>query len=138
MIVMVDDEMRWMDSYKRELELSGYQVSFHRNVDGALTFLQQSAEQVDILILDIMMPAGSAFEDENTDSGLRTGMFFFERVREIAPDLPVMILTNVSDERQAERFDREKKCRFLRKEDYRPFELVEEVRDMLSTSQNQE
>jgi len=39
MIVLVDDEKREMDSYVRELRLSGYEVSFQRDVDTALRFV---------------------------------------------------------------------------------------------------
>jgi len=49
----------------------------------------------------------------------------------LAPDLPILILTNVSDPRVAARFQGQEKCRFLRKEDYLPFELVEEVKRFL-------
>jgi len=138
MIVLVDDEKREMDSYVRELRLSGYEVSFQRDVDTALRFVEENLDRVDLLILDIMMPAGFCFKDVDTNSGLRTGVFFYERIREKASDLPVVILTNVSDEGVAERFSGENKCWFLRKEDYLPFELVEKVKNIWARSRNQE
>jgi CheY-like chemotaxis protein len=137
---LIDDEKREMDSYVMELELSEYQyeVSFQKEVDAALEFVQENLKRIDLLILDIMMPPGSAFKDVDTKMGLRTGIHFYETIRETAPDLPVMILTNVSDERVADRFRRENKCWFLRKEDYLPFELAEEVKHVLARSQNRE
>lgn len=131
MILIIDDEAREMDSYVRELKLSGYRVVFQKDVDDALEFLRQNLQDIRLVILDIMMPPGKAFKGENTRDGLRTGMFFYGRIREMAPDLPVVILTNVRDERVAKRFHKENRCWFLRKEDYLPFELVEEIGHLL-------
>lgn len=131
MILFVDDERRFMDSYRMELELEGHAVSFQNDVDSALLFLEKSFDAVELLILDIMMPQGRSFQNEDTHGGLRTGVFFYERIREMAPHLPVIIFTNVSDEQLEKRFKAEANCRFLRKEDYLPYELVETVREIL-------
>ena len=138
MILFIDDEKREMDSYVKELGFSGYKVSFQNDADDALRFFEGNLSRLDLLILDIMMPPGSSFKDVDTDLGLRTGVRFYERIREKAPDLPVMILTNVSDERVADRFRRENKCWLLRKEEYLPFEFAEEVKKVLDRSQEQE
>jgi CheY-like chemotaxis protein len=128
MILFVDDERRFMNSYKLELEYVGYKVSFKKNVDDALAFLKTHPGAIELLILDIMMPPGHDFQHESTNSGLRTGVRFYERIRALFPTLPVIIFTNVSDEQVEEKFQAESYCRFLRKEDYLPFELAEEVR----------
>lgn len=138
MILFVDDEKRYMNSYVEELKLSGYEVSFQGDVDSALRFFEENLNRINLLILDIMMPPGSSFKEVDTQLGLRTGIHFYERIREKAPNLPVMILTNVSDPRVEERFRKENKCWFLRKEDYFPFELAEEVKKVLTRSQKQE
>jgi len=138
MILLVDDEKREMDSYAMELELSGYEVSFQKDVDDASRFFKENVDQIDLLILDIMMPPGSSFKDVDTQLGLRTGIRFYEKIRETAPNLPVIIFTNVSDEHVAERFRRESQCSFLRKEDYFPFEFAEEVKKVLARSKKQE
>jgi CheY-like chemotaxis protein len=132
MILFVDDEAFYTDSYRRELELSGFEVEFQPDVDGALGFLGNNLDQVDLLILDIMMPSGSSIPEVDTAKGLRTGVRFYERVRKQSSRLPVIILTNVSDQAVRERFASEVGCRFLRKEECQPFELVEEVRRILA------
>lgn len=135
MILFVDDEKREMDSYVKELDFSGYKVSFQNDVDDALMFFEENLNRIDLLILDIMMPPGSSFKNVDTELGLRTGVHFYESIRQKTPDLPVMILTNVSDKRVAERFRREHKCWFFRKEDYFPYEIVEEVKEVLARCQ---
>jgi CheY-like chemotaxis protein len=130
MILFVDDEKRFMDSYSLELELLGYKVSFQKDVDTALAFLKTHPSAVELLILDVMMPPGQSFQHENTNNGLRTGVRFYERIRALSPMLPVIIFTNVSDEQVERRFQAEPNCRFFRKEDYLPFELAEEVKKL--------
>ncbi|MCA9016326.1 MAG: response regulator [Planctomycetaceae bacterium] len=131
MILFVDDETRLMDSYVEELKLSGYEVEFQPNVDKALAFFTKNHANIELMILDIMMPPGASFEGGDNIWGLRTGQYFYEKIRPMAPDLPVIILTNVSDELLAERFQQENNCWFLRKEDFLPFELVQQIRQIL-------
>lgn len=134
MILFVDDEKREMDSYVQELELSRYEVSFQTDVDVALNVFDEEFNRIDLLILDIMMPPGSSFDNSETEMGVRTGVRFYERIRERTTDLPVVILTNVSDEGVRERFCGESKCWFLRKEDYLPFQLAEEVEKIVGAA----
>ncbi len=134
MVLFVDDEKREMDSYVQELELSKYKVVFKKDVDEALEFFEKNLTEIDLVILDIMMPPGRSFAQNDTQMGLRTGIAFYKKIRDKAPELPLLIFTNVSDEKVSEWFRKEKKCRFLRKEDYLPFELVDEVKKVLQKS----
>lgn len=131
MILFVDDESREIDSFVRELKSSGYDVAFHSTVDSALAFFDEHREEIDLIILDIMMPPGAAFAGKDTQMGLRTGIRFYERIREVSPDLPVILFTNVSDTQVLNRFKREPSCLFLQKSDNLPFELAARVRELL-------
>lgn len=138
MILFVDDERRWAESYVEELELSDHQVSFQMNVDVALQEFERNRPQIELLILDIMMSPGLSFRDIDTDLGLRTGIRFYERIREQAPDLPVIIFTNVSDRTVESRFAEEKNCWFLRKIDYLPHEIAEQVNWILTQHRHED
>ncbi len=107
MVIMVDDERRYVEPYLMELDLRGIEVRFYDNVDAAWQALQTSIADVQLLILDIMMAPGELLADLDTRYGLRTGVRFYERIRELAPQLRVIILTNVADEQVAERFRNE-------------------------------
>ena len=133
MILIVDDERRYIDQYKLELVLCGYndQVRLETNVDAALEFAEGNLAGIQLLILDIMMPSGQSFKGTNTDSGLRTGVQFYERIRKQAPTLPVIILTNVGDPELEARFERETYCWFMKKTNYYPHEFVEEVQKIV-------
>lgn len=131
MIMMVDDEPRRMDAYRRELQDTGYTVEMYSGVDHALADLEADVRRIQLLILDVMLPPGQAFKDVDTQEGLRTGERFYERVRNLRPTLPVVFLTNVSDPRLTKKYHRQHHCMVLHKEDYQPFELAEEVRRLI-------
>jgi CheY-like chemotaxis protein len=132
MILFVDDETRHISNFVSELEVCGYQISVQSDVDLALQFLEDSQNDVELMILDIMMPPGKRFKHLDTDAGLRTGVHFYERAREIRPELPVIILTNVSDVELEVQFQREANCRYLQKKHYLPYEVAHEVNRILS------
>lgn len=131
MILVVDDEKRTLDSYLQELALSGFEVRYESSVDEGLKFLEMNATEVKLLILDVMMPSGEAFDDDATEKGLRTGVYFYERVRKTNEQLPIMIFTNVVDDGVRRKFEQDKYCRFFQKEELLPYELAETVRDVL-------
>src|SRR4051812_33252938 len=121
MILVIDDEERYMEPYIVELRFSGYEVIWETETDAALTFFEENYEQIKLLILDIMMPPGESFDHEKTQKGLRTGVFFYERIRQKRPDLPIIILTNVSEpspDNSSDEYNRimhDKNCSFHRK-----------------------
>ncbi len=128
MILFIDDENRYSQNYIEEIKLSGYEVSYHSNIDGAISFFDKKFKIIKLLILDIMMPPGKSFTLEKAEQGLRTGILVYEKVRSKAPLLPVIILTNVTDEKVNEQFLREKNCFYFLKENYLPSELVKEIK----------
>jgi DNA-binding response OmpR family regulator len=133
MILFVDDERRYMTAYVEELEAAGYHVSIKTTIDAAHDYFEEHLPEIKLLILDIMMSPGKTFQDEDTHEGLRTGVNFYERVRDRAPDLPVIILTNADDEELIDRFDAEENCRYRQKEKYMPVEIAQEVKEILSS-----
>lgn len=131
MILFIDDESRQMESYIEELRLSGYKVEPKDNVDEALSYLEENLLQITMVILDIMMPPGKSFKNGEVEHGLRTGVKFYKRIRELSSDLQVIVLTNVSDEKIAHFFHQERNCCFLPKEEILPYQLAEEIENIL-------
>jgi two-component system cell cycle sensor histidine kinase/response regulator CckA len=126
-ILFVDDEQRWTATYVEELQACGYDVLLKTSVDKALKFFEEHCNHIALLILDLMMPYGSSFTAGETQMGLRTGVSFYERIRQQMPELHVIILTNVADETVEDRFRREEHCTFLEKPETLPHELAEAV-----------
>lgn len=137
MVLFIDDEARYVDSYVQELKLLGYDVQFQdcrEGVETALEFFEENAHEVELLILDIIMPPGFAFQDDNTELGLRTGIAFFDQARSVRPDLPVIVLSNVTKEQVGDRFASEENFLYVGKDDCYPFELSARIDRMLNSS----
>ena len=131
MILFVDDEERWIRVFMEELRRFGYDVHLETSVDRALGFFRANSDEIQLVVLDIMMPHGDTFSAEETEDGRRTGLHVYKRFREREPDLPVIIFTNVSAQPVEEAFASQPKCRFLKKIDYFPFEFKEEIASIL-------
>ena len=132
MILFLDDEKWYLQSYLEELEMRKLKVVFTSEVKEAHKLLGENAGQIELMILDVMMP----LEDESEtqpDSGLSTGIRVYEKVRQKYQTLPIIIFTNDSDGMVEERFSKEDNCWFMKKDDYLPFELADEVEKILSS-----
>ena len=138
MILFVDDERRPIMPYMEELERSGYEVHLETSADDALNFVRSNAGRIDLIVLDIMMPYGKGFTADETEEGRRTGVHLFRRLRQENGKVPVIVFTNVSARPVEEAFAGKPACRFLRKIDYFPFELREEVVTMLNAARSAE
>lgn len=128
-ILFVDDENRRTQVYLEELRQSGYDAVLKTETDAAFEYLQQN-QDIDVLILDIMMPPGVKFADK-TEQGLNTGVILYDEIRTIAPNLPILVLTNVADRSVAQKFHEDDNCWFHQKSDLLPFELADEIQEIL-------
>ena len=133
-IILIDDETRGMDSYFQELKLvfkDKYEVTFVNDVDLAYEFLQKYHDKIKLVILDVMMPPGKLLGDVDTDDGLRTGVRFHQKIRNILPQIPIIIFTNFSSEELEDKINQCEQSKFLNKADYLPFELADEIKEFL-------
>lgn len=138
MIVIVDEELRRMETCIMEMEFSGFKLKPFRDVDTAWDFLNSSPQDVELMVLDVMMPPGRLLASVDTEKGLRTGVLFYQRVKEALPDVPILILTNSPEQYVADTFADERLCWFLRKEDFEPYQLVEKIREVLALTRRTE
>jgi CheY-like chemotaxis protein len=129
MIFFVDDERRRMRSYVEALESENFEVEFEYNVSKAVTFYEQNAREIELFILDVMLPSGDAFNNQQTDDGLRTGICLHDRIRDENPHIPIIIFTNINIDELSN--VKSKRTKVLNKEYQLPFDLVEEVKKML-------
>lgn len=64
----------------------------------ALTAIETEGGDLDLIILDIMLPLGEVFSKEEATLGLRTGVLLLRRIQEQLPSVPVLVLTGVNSE----------------------------------------
>jgi len=125
-IFLIDDEVpTTMKFLITSLELAGYEIDTALYIKDSLERLDEYSEgrpKPDVVILDIMMPIRDADHNaynkltSTTKSPLENartaGLALISRMREILPDVPVMVLTNLSEETEIGQYVFEK----LRKE----------------------
>lgn len=136
MILLVDNEKSRMQVYIEELEIAGYQVELKTDIDSALQYWHENQDKIDLLILDIMMPSGKLSGEPKINGGLRTGIVFYQKVRENNQNVPIIFLTNVSkisDPELEKEIVNNPKSKFLQKLETLPSQLIEEVNQMLKS-----
>lgn len=131
MIFAVDDELHRIKSYIEDLSMSGFSVESESQIDAAWGFIVENGAQIELCILDVMMPPGTCLEGRATNDGTRTGMAFFELLRASNPLMPIVILTNVSAVDVRKRCDDDELCWWFRKDEIFPFELSEKITDII-------
>jgi len=129
-IVLIDDEKLVMKYYIRAMEERGYTVKQLYDPDSAFEYLQTKPKLI-AAILDIMMKSGDIYKGKETDAGLKTGVLLYEDVRKMFPDLPIIVLTNVTNNGTLDSFPKHDKLKILKKLEYPPFDLVDEVDKMI-------
>lgn len=126
MILLVDDEKRYLENNVEELEALGHEVILKRRVEEALEILEKRIDKVDAVIVDIMIPSGP-FKESDTSNGLRTGIIMAQAIRLISSQVPIIFFTNVSDEDTAKKLAQPEGQWFLRKTDYFSHEFAAKV-----------
>lgn len=142
MILVVDDEPiriePWFEALADEF---GDEVELLTDAD---TFLARcegtggSAGEIPrLLVLDVMMPSPARWSKAQTEYGTRTGARIYEWFRALAPDSPVILLTNVYDDGLAPSLGLRPFDRILRKQETNPDALVEAVQAALAAAEGQ-
>ncbi|MDY7032345.1 MAG: PAS domain S-box protein [Thermodesulfobacteriota bacterium] len=116
-VLLVDDEEFIIDVGEKMLKKMGYTVLTARNGKEAINLCEKNREDIDIVILDIIMPD-------------MRGEVTYERLREINPDIAILLSSGYDvDEQATEIIDRESAC-FIQK----PFnikQLSQSIREIL-------
>lgn len=88
MVLLVDDEQSIVDSTREMLENMGYSVVTANSGNTALQKLEQYGDQIDLMMLDMIMPGMGGNET-------------FIKVKQIKPDLKVLLCSGYSINGQA-------------------------------------
>jgi len=115
-ILVVDDEDGVLDVTAKGLRSEGYEVSICNNPLQAIELYRDDHEHIDLLIVDMVMPDMSGVE-------------LLENIREIDPDVPVVLSSGFTLDEMVEKFMTHGFVGFLTK----PFK-IEELLDVVGMS----
>lgn len=94
-ILFIDDHPEFLREMADQLEDNGHTVKRCLQADDAVRELGQIAEY-QVVVLDIMMRLGSLIAP---DEAAETGIAIYKRVRRVAAELPVLVVSALSKDR---------------------------------------
>ena len=116
-ILIVDDDDGVIDLMRETLQRAGLSVLTAMDGQAGIQAFSQHADKIDLVLLDRTMPTTSG-----EDACLA--------MREIRPDVPIVLVSGYSEERAAEHFQGPDLAGFLQKP-FLPEELIDRVRSAL-------
>ncbi len=129
MILYIDDEPSYTREYIEELEDEDFDVTLITKTDDLSNWLSndRNISKIKLVILDMMMPAGTRYMDKPTDLGTKTGEFILKDLDKIIPNVPKIILSNKYEDHHGVQLAQEYLC----KEQVTPEGLMNVVRKYL-------
>ena len=97
MILIIDDDTRRLKSHIEYLVFKGYEVHQATSIKDAYEFLEEKTDQIELIILDIMMPTHNYFNYEESIGGKRTGVMLYDEIIKMNPLIPVIVYSAVSE-----------------------------------------
>ncbi len=92
-ILFIDDEPDSVEYHIRTLREAGYNVDIMDDENDALAFCSKNKHEIDLLILDVMLPVPDDADRGDLQDGLRTGIYFLEKYREWNHTTPVLLFS---------------------------------------------
>lgn len=119
-VLIVEDDQFLSKMYKRKFELAGYEVELA--LDGEDGLSKMRTTKPNIVLMDIMMPKLNgldAIREAKGDPMIR--------------NIPVMVLTNLSNTDDAAIAVKNGAIGYLVKSDFTPSQVVEKVKEIMAT-----
>lgn len=133
MILFIDDEPNRLTSFIEFLEESeeSYEVKLIPSLDEASNFLSKKFKDIELIILDMMMPCESFFDQDSDSLGNTGGYLLYKQIRKEYEKIPIIIFTNVSDQTTKEKISDDRLSLFIQKRYTLPYELAEQVGEVI-------
>ncbi len=93
-ILFVDDEPWGTEALRLKLEGRGFICETAMDMSSALKLMDK--EKYELVVTDIMMPAGEDFPDVES---FKTGIIFSEKIRQKYPDIQIICLSVIGDQK---------------------------------------
>lgn len=90
-IVIIDDDAFELAVHVEALKEAGHNVAFYEGIAVALEAVR--AGNIDLAVVDIMMPTEDVFSAAATDNGRLTGVRLLEEINRLQPTVLLAILT---------------------------------------------
>jgi len=119
-LLVVDDDPGVLEVASETLARGGFEVLRAEDGAAALAVFREHAGEIRVVLLDLNMPGASGEET-------------FDAIREIRPDVKIVLISGYSQDRTTRRFADAELAVFLQKP-FLPSTLLEKVRDLLDAT----
>lgn len=138
MIIFIDDEFTFIESYVESLIDSGLDVKTFRDINTAIDFFTENVKITELIILDVMLALPdhlpSGFNSEDSENGLRGGVELLRLLNRVpgGAKTPKIFLTNVADQEFHEEYHNSTQVQgCYRKKDISLKKLVDIVKNIV-------
>lgn len=129
-VAFIDDDHGPIDYYVEALTEKGHEVEQFDNVEAFFSHLDQG-KPADIYIVDIMMPTHGNPRLRESADGLASGVVLHREIRRLFPEVPIILLTSISNQEILDGLPIEPNTQVESKIDTLPFELANIVDEKL-------
>src|ERR1035441_2587614 len=109
-VLIIDDEPIFYRTITKILRGVGHHVSICATPDAALKYLRQRRTEIDLIVLDIMMPSGRSFAEQATLKGRYTGLLLLGAIRAVRPEVPILVTSIIADDQVVQRLSEYPHC----------------------------
>jgi CheY-like chemotaxis protein len=127
---MIDDQFQWYSNYSDQLKSEGFQVSHAEDATTALVHFREHYASIDVVTLDLMLPWGESHDPEQPLAGISV----FHQLREISPNIPVLVLSNLRREEILDQFVDADCVRVANKREVNPIVMGKILIDLIESS----
>jgi len=110
-VLFVEDEKFFLEEL--QIALTEYDITPAYSALKGMEFIQD--RNFDAVLLDIMMPPLEDMDPESVDYGRSTGVEICRRIRDLKPEIPIVILTVVRDSEILDRIEKAGATKILNK-----------------------
>jgi CheY-like chemotaxis protein len=117
-----------------ELRAHNYDVIHKYDVDEAFEYITRTHKEIELLVLDMMMPSGEIFKHKDLEKGRRTGHLFVEEIQANIGKInfPLIIFTHVNTDNLSDEYSSFK----FQKEEFTPAEFAQEIEEIIGRNKN--
>lgn len=133
-ILYIDDEVNTekMDSYFHFFEKEGLNIIKVRDIENSIEEIEKYHFQIDLLILDNIMPFREHYKPSETNGGSTTGIRLLKDIRKKYPQIPVVIVSRNAKTKDMETDLKELNViKYITKSLFNSKEIVIEIKKLL-------
>ena len=124
LIYLVEDDVFIVNLYKRLFKVTEFELATASNGEDAIEDLRKREKKPDLILLDIILPRLNGFE-----------LLKLIKDNDSLKQIPVVVLTNLSEEEQAKKALELGVSLYLVKSLYTPQELIDKVKEIIRSKQ---